>query len=273
LAHSADACVRIVARGLPAPEVRGGRVSASDPKTTFVGLLRWPGSESLSPPMQNAGFAALGLNWTYVTLPTPPGRLADAVENMVAGDFAGANVTIPHKAAVIALCDEVDPTAAEAGTVNTLVIRDGRISGSTTDVTAIAAAVDATGRRALVLGSGGSAKAAVAALRSAGADVSIATRHDHDWPPTGLGFDIVVNATPVKDTAIVTPRPGQQIVDLPYNTDGTPTALVGAARAAGCDRVVDGLDILLAQGTASFELWTGLPAPIEAMRAALRSAI
>jgi len=76
---------------------------------------------------------------------------------------------------------------------------------------------------------------------------------------------------PVKDAAIVSPQPGQQIVDLPYNPRGEPTALVIAARAAGCERVVDGLDILLAQGAASFERWTGLPAPIAVMRAALRA--
>ncbi len=221
--------------------------------------------------MQNAGFAALGLDWSYVPLPTPPEELAAAVEGLEAAGFAGANVTIPHKTAVLALCDEVDPLAAEAQSVNTLVVADGLVRGSSTDILAIAAAVEAAGRRALVLGSGGSAKAAVAALRRAGAEVTTATRHDLDWPPHGRDFDIVVNATPVKDHPIVEPRAGQQIVDLPYNPKGEPTALVTAARAAGCDRVVDGLDILLAQGAASFELWTGLPAPFNAMREALRS--
>ena len=221
--------------------------------------------------MQNAGFAALGLDWSYVPLPTPPEELAAAVEGLEAAGFAGANVTTPHKTAVLALCDEVDPLAAEAQSVNTLVVADGLVRGSSTDILAIAAAVEAAGRRALVLGSGGSAKAAVAALRRAGAEVTTATRHDLDWPPHGRDFDIVVNATPVKDNPIVEPRAGQQIVDLPYNPKGEPTALVAAARAAGCERVVDGLDILLAQGAASFELWTGLPAPFNAMREALRS--
>ncbi len=221
--------------------------------------------------MQNAGFAALGLDWAYVPLPTPPEGLATAVQGLAAAGFAGANVTIPHKTAVLALCDEVDPVAAEAQSVNTLVVADGLIRGSSTDIVAIAAAVEAAGRRALVLGSGGSAKATVAALRGAGAEVTTATRHDPDWPPDGRGFDIVVNATPVKDDSIVAPQPGQQIVDLPYNPKGEPTALVIAARAAGCERVVDGLDILLAQGAASFERWTGLPAPIAVMRAALRA--
>ena len=238
--------------------------------TTLVGILGWPVSHSLSPRLQNAAFDALGLDWAYVPLPTQPDALADAVRGLAAAGFAGANVTIPHKTSVVALCDDVDDIAAAAASVNTLVFRAGRILGSSTDITAIAAVVEAKGRRALVLGSGGSAKAAVTALRGEGAEVTTATRHDADWPPDGRGFDIVVNATPVKDDAIVAPRAGQQIVDLPYNADGTPTKLVAAARAADCERVVDGLDILIAQGAASFELWTGLPAPLNAMREALR---
>ena len=221
--------------------------------------------------MQNAAFAALGLDWAYGPLPTHPERLAAAVQGLAAAGFAGANVTIPHKTAVLALCDEVDPVAAEAQSVNTLIVADGLVRGSSSDIVAIAAAVEAAGRRALVLGSGGSAKAAVAALRQGGAEVTTATRHDPGWPPDGRGFDIVVNATPVKDDPIVAPQPGQQVVDLPYNPNGAPTALVTAARAAGCERVVGGLDILLAQGAASFERWTGQAAPIEVMRAALRT--
>ncbi len=241
--------------------------------TTLVGILGWQVWHSLSPRFQNAGFTALGLDWAYVPLPVRPEALADAVRGIAAAGFAGANITIPHKTAAVGLCDEVDDLAAEAGSVNTLVFLDGRVRGSSTDITAIAAAVEAKGRSALVLGSGGSAKAAVAALRTAGAEVTTATRHDADWPPNGADSDIVVNATPVKDDPIVSPRAGQQIVDLPYNPNGEATALVTAAREAGCERVVDGLDILLAQGAASFELWTGLPAPIVAMREALRSTI
>jgi shikimate dehydrogenase len=238
--------------------------------TTLVGILGWPVWHSLSPRLQNAGFTALGLDWAYVPLPVRPEALADAVRGLAASGFAGANVTIPHKTAAVALCDEVDGVAAEAESVNTLVFRDGRVHGSSTDITAIADALEATGRRALVLGAGGSAKAAVAALRKAGAEVTTATRRDADWPPDGHGFDIVVNATPVKDDPIVSPHAGQQIVDLPYNATGEPTALVTAAREADCERIIDGIDILVAQGAASFELWTGLPAPLNAMREALR---
>jgi shikimate dehydrogenase len=95
-------------------------------------------------------------------------------------------------------------------------------------------------------------------------------RRDPEWPPTADGFDILVNCTPVKDELIVAPRAGMQVVDLAYLADGRETALVAAARAAGCVQVVDGLDVLLAQGAASFACWTGRPARVEAMRAALR---
>ena len=113
--------------------------------TTLVGLLGWPTSHSLSPPMQNAGFAALGLDWAYVPLPTPPERLGDAVRGLVAAGFAGANVTIPHKEAVIGLCDELDEFAERAGSVNTLVIEDGRVLGSSTDGLAVTSQIEASG--------------------------------------------------------------------------------------------------------------------------------
>ena len=240
--------------------------------TTLVGLLGWPTAHSLSPRMQNAGFRALGLDWAYVPLPTPPERLADAVRGLVALGFAGANVTIPHKQAVLALCDELDDVARHAGSVNTLVIREGRVLGCSTDGAAVTAGIDAAGRHAVVLGTGGAALAAAAALRDAGAEVEMTGRRDPGWPPPGDGIDVLVNATPVKDALLVEPRPSMQIVDLAYHVDGTPTALVEAARRAGCGVVVDGAEVLLRQGAASFERWTGLPAPLDAMREALRGA-
>jgi shikimate dehydrogenase len=238
--------------------------------TTLVGLLGWPTSHSLSPPMQNAGFSSLGLDWAYVPLPTPPEALGDAVRGLVAAGFAGANVTIPHKEAVLALCDELDEVAERAGSVNTLVVANGRVLGSSTDGLAVTSQIDARGRRALVLGAGGAAKAVAAALAEAGAEVVVRGRRDPGWPPSAVGFDVLVNATPVKDELVVAPRAGMQVVDLAYLPDGRPTALVEAARALDCHPCVDGLDVLLAQGAASFERWTGEPAPLVAMRAALR---
>ena len=240
-------------------------------RTTLVGLLGDPVSGSLSPRLHNAAFAALALDWAYVPLPVASDRLADAVRGLAAVGFSGANVTIPHKRAVVALCDELDADAERAGSVNTLVLRDGRVLGGSTDGAAVSSAVDAAGRRALVLGGGGAAQAVVAALRQAGADVVVARRGDHGWPPAGDGFDLLVNATPVRDEVLVAPHQGQQVVDLAYRDDGEPTGLVAAARAAGCERVVDGLEVLVRQGAASFERWTGVPAPVDVMRAAIGS--
>ena len=238
--------------------------------TTLVGLLGWPTSHSLSPQMQNAGFAALGLDWAYVPLPTPPELLGDAVRGLVASGFAGANVTIPHKEAVIAFCDELDDVASRAGSVNTLVIEEGRVLGASTDGLAVTSQIEPEGRRALVLGTGGASKAVAGALREAGAEVVVMGRRDPGWPPSPDGYDVLVNATPVRDEVVVRPVPDMQVVDLAYRANGRPTALFAAAIAAGCHPCVDGLDVLLAQGAASFERWTGQAAPLIAMRQSLR---
>ena len=239
--------------------------------TTLIGLLGWPTAHSLSPPMQNAAFEALGLDWTYVPLRTPPERLGDAVRGLVATGFAGANVTIPHKEQVTLHCDELDEVAAAAGSVNTLVVADGRVLGSSTDGAAVTSQIDASDRTVLILGAGGAAKAVMHAVASAGAArIELSSRRDGGWPPSGEGVDVLVNCTPVKDEVLVQPYPGMQVVDLAYNADGSETALVAAARRAGCETVVDGLDVLLVQGAASFEQWTGEPAPFAAMAKALR---
>jgi shikimate dehydrogenase len=236
--------------------------------TTLVGILGWPVSHSLSPAMHNAGFAELGLDWAYVPLPTSPDRLADAVRGIAAAGFAGANVTIPHKTAVIDLCDEVEGSARQADSVNTLVFRDGRVLGSSTDVVAIERVVAGGSGRALVLGRGGSAKAAIAALVSSRYDVTVVSRSDPEWPPDAEGYTVIVNATPVRNDPVIRPTTAQTLIDLPYNTDGTMTAFASAGRAAGA-RIIDGFEILLRQGVQSFEAWTGRAAPIDAMAAAL----
>jgi shikimate dehydrogenase len=261
-------------------------------ETRLVGLLGHPVSHSLSPRMQNAAFAARGLDWTYVPLPVEPGNLEAAAAGLVALGFAGANVTIPHKIALVAYCDELDEVAERAGSVNTLVVRDGRLLGSSTDGAAVIGQVEPEGARVLVLGAGGAAQAVATALVEAGcASLHVAARNaeraqalaarlvtlfpERDlgadrWPPA-LVPDLLVNATPVSDEAPLEPERGMQVVDLAYNADGRPTALVEAARRHGCRVVVDGLDVLVAQGAASFERWTGVPAPVEVMRAAVRS--
>src|SRR4051794_17866262 len=240
-------------------------------ETRLVALLGDPVAHSRSPLMQNAAFAARGLDWAYVACRVDAAEFDAAVRGLAALGFAGANVTIPHKAAAARVCDVLDDAAERGESVNTLVFRDGRIEGSSTDGEAVVGAVDPAGARVLVLGAGGAAQAVASALRDAGAaEVRLATRRGAGWPPDGAGASLLVNATPLVDEVPVPPRAGQAVVDLAYRPDASPTALVEAARAAGCDPVVDGLEVLVRQGAASFERWTGIQAPLEVMRAAVR---
>jgi shikimate dehydrogenase len=221
-------------------------------ETRLVGLLGDPVSGSLSPLMQNAAFAARGLDWAYVPLPVRGDQLEAGLHGLAPLGFAGANVTTPHKLAVARL------VGADVPSVNTLVVRDGRLQGTSTDA-AILAGLEF--ERAAILGDGGSATAFAAALPEA---VRFSRRGD--WPPDVSGVDLVVNATSARDEVLVEVGPGQTLVDLPY--PATATARVAEDRGA---RVVDGLDVLVAQGAAAFELWTGVAAPTDVMRAAVRS--
>jgi shikimate dehydrogenase len=128
---------------------------------------------------------------------------------------------------------------------------------------AIVAGTDA--ERVCLIGAGGAAEALRPALSG---EVRVFSRSG-DWPPDASDADLIVNATPVRDELLVEPRAGQTVVDLAYRADGRPTALVEAARAAGCE-VIDGLEALVRQGAASFERWTGVEAPVDVMRDALR---
>ncbi len=226
---------------------KGHRISGA---TRLLGIIGWPVEHSLSPRMHNAAFAAVGLDWAYVPLPTPADRLEEAVRGLAALGFAGANVTTPHKLAVAALCE------TEAPSVNTLVVRDGRIEGYSTD----AAVVDGLpAEQPVVLGDGGTA---VAFLNSLPHARQFARRGS--WPPDVAGADLVVNATSERDEVLVELRPRQTLVDLPYPE----TATAVAARASGAT-VVTGLEVLLAQGVTAFPLWTGIEAPVDVMRHAL----
>ena len=222
--------------------------------TTHVALLGHPVSHSRSPLMHNAAFAASHLDWHYSAFDTLD-PLA-AVAALVTLGFAGANVTIPHKRAVVAACDEADGES-----VNTLLLRDGHVLGFNTD-REILAGIEA--RRACLIGAGGAALALAPMLP---ADTRRFSRRG-EWPPSAEGCDLIVNTTPVTDELLVTPRAGQTVVDLAYRADGAETALVAAARSAGCE-VVDGLEALVRQGARSFELWTGVPAPVGVMRDAV----
>jgi shikimate dehydrogenase len=222
-------------------------------ETQLVGLLGDPVSQSLSPLMQNAAFAARGLDWAYVPLHVTSERLEDAVRGLIALGFAGANVTTPHKLAIARLID------ADERSVNTLVVRDGRVVGYSTDAAVLA---ELGFRRAAIVGDGGAAVAFRAALPE--------TEHfsrKEAWPPDVSEADLVINATSERDEVLFRLGPGQTLIDLPYPR----TATARVAEAAGA-RVVDGLEVLVAQGAASFELWTGVPAPVDVMRSAVRSA-
>ena len=218
--------------------------------TRLVALLGQPVATSLSPRMQNAAFAARGLDWAYVALDVGPDVFETAVRGLAAAGFAGANVTAPHKLAAAVLA------RADKPSVNTLVFEGGAVRGFSTD-TAILDGLKA--ERAVVIGDGGAATAFIAALPSA----RFFSRRG-EWPPDATAADLVVNATPVRDEVLVALGRGQTLVDLPYPE----TATAAAAREAGAT-VVGGLEVLVAQGAASFERWTGVSAPVEVMRRAV----
>ena len=238
--------------------------------------------------MHNAAFSALGLDWTYELLDVPAGDLPAAIERLRAPDVAGANVTIPHKQAVMDRLDGLDPDAMRAHAVNTIV-RDGeRLICSNTDVAGMRAAIAEVGLEpkdasVIILGGGGSARAAAVALE--GAHLTFVSRHPQNddlpgrviaWTDTALpglvrSADLLLNATPLGRREEMPIRPAAlpksgAVIDLVYVSGGTP--LVRKARSLGL-RTADGWGVLLAQGARSFEVWTGRAAPLDAMRQTL----
>jgi shikimate dehydrogenase len=254
----------------------------------LAGVLGFPVGHSRSPAMMNAAFAELGLDWRYVRLPVAADLFAGVVRALPGSGFRGANVTIPHKRAAHDAADELSPAAAAIGAVNTLVFDDGQIVGDNTDAGGLLDALqaDLAGKTALVLGAGGLGRAAAWALREAGAEVEV-------WNRTGaraaelaaeLGVrhaqtpgpaEVLVNATTLGMHGEDLPgqlglnglRP-EVVADAVYGSG--PTALCRWAEQLGA-RTVDGLELLLRQGARSFQRWTGQPAPLEAMRAAMRA--
>ena len=239
--------------------------------------------------MQNAAFRAVGLAWTYELLDIAPDELPAATARLREQDVAGANVTIPHKLAVMESLDRLEADALRARAVNTIVNENGKLVGSNTDVAGIRAALDELGLQprgtsVVILGTGGSARAAAVALE--GAHVTFVSRHPDDgdlpgkvvaWGDPSLpvlvrSADLLLNATPlgrreempIRPAAL--PRDGA-VIDLVYVAGGTP--LVRKARSLGL-RTTDGWGVLLAQGARSFEAWTGHSAPLDAMRETLQ---
>lgn len=261
-----------------------------------VGLLGWPVAHSVSPPMQNAAFRALGMDgWAYDPLPVAPAELGAQVRALVEAGYAGFNVTVPHKGAVLALpfVARIMPEAAAIGAANTLIVqRGGALAAANTDAPGFLAdlraqELDPEGMRCLVLGTGGSARAVVYALRKSGArGITLVSR-----APAGragaIGYDdldgvaanLVVNCTPVGMHPGVDASPwpadvpwprGASLVDLVYNPPVT--RLMERARAAGA-WASGGLGMLVHQGALSFEMWTGAKPPLDVMADAARAAL
>jgi shikimate dehydrogenase len=254
---------------------------------TRLGVLGWPVAHSRSPAIQNAALAAAGLErWRYQLLPVPPNRFGETVRALPRAGFRGANVTIPHKQAALAIATEATGRSRAIGAANTLLFEPGGIAADNTDAPALIAALplDPGNRTALVLGAGGSARAAVWGLLNAGAEeVRVWNRTPErarelcaEVGGTAVQAadraDILVNCTPVGTDGVVDLRVHVDdydcVVDFAYGQGETP--LIAAARKAGI-RTVDGLELLVGQGALSFELFTGRPAPREVMSAVVAS--
>lgn len=238
--------------------------------------------------MHNAAFEALGLDWTYELLDMPAAQLAEGIRRVRAPESGGANVTIPHKLAVMDHLDVIDPEALRARAVNTIAKEGNRLVGSNTDVHGIRVALkevglEPRGADVVILGAGGSARAAAVALD--GAHLTFVVRRpdevdvpgrvmpwsDAEWSRKARSADLLLNATPLGRRDEMPLRPNAlprdgAVIDLVYMRGGTP--LVRKARSLGL-RTADGWGILLAQGARSFEIWTGKPAPLDAMRQTL----
>ncbi|HEX9367987.1 MAG TPA: type I 3-dehydroquinate dehydratase [Vicinamibacterales bacterium] len=251
------------------------------PDAAVYALVGRPVVNSLSPAMHNAGFAALGLNAVYV--PIESRDVDDFRELAALVGMRGASVTIPFKRDVMPLVDEVTPTAAAAGAVNTIAIRDGRWIGINTDADGFLEPLrrrlpELAGVRAVILGAGGAARGVGLALRREGARVALSARRPEAahlvaggigaevaaWPPAAGSWDLLVNATPVGsaaapgDVPFAGPFDGTLVYDLVYDPD--PTALMRAAERAGCP-AIGGLEMLVAQAERQFEIWTGQRPP------------
>lgn len=254
---------------------------------------------SLSPAIHNAAFAALDLDWTYFAVTVPAGRAPDAVAAMRSLRLGGMSVTMPHKAAVAEVVDATTPRADRLGAVNCLSWRGTQIVGDSTDGPGFLDSLrvdhgwEPEGRRALVVGAGGAARAVIAALADAGAAaVDVVNRNEERAGRAaaladGRGrvapveaaadADLVVNATPIGmggDAGLAVPSerlgPGQVVADLVYDPIETP--LLHAARERGA-MPVNGVGMLVHQAAHAFRLWTGEDPPVEVMSAAAVAAL
>lgn len=275
-------------------------------RTRVVGVWGHPVGHSRSPALHNAALAALGLDWIYVPFDVAPEDVAAAVEGVRAFNLVGVNVTVPHKEAVLPLLDVVDEDARRVGSVNTIHNVNGVLHGYSTDGPGFLRSLEvlgepARGRRALILGAGGSARAVAFALTGQGGQVQIANRTEArarelaerlnahhpgaasvvGWGDEADGFDLLVNTTslgmaPHEDAMPAIP-PGTFERDvLVYDLVYAPpeTRLLARARQSGL-RAVNGLGMLVAQGALSLSRWSGLSwdaLPLGIMEEAVRTA-
>jgi shikimate dehydrogenase len=266
-------------------------------ESRHFGVAGYPVAHSRSPQLHAAAYAALGIDADYQRLPIPPELFDETVRALPGSGFAGINVTIPHKHAALEIADVASASARAIGAANTLTFADESIRADNTDAPGLIAALDRSvqGLRALVLGAGGTARAAAWALQDADASVSIWNRTTERAEalaeslgvealvdPATADYDLIVNTTSAGmdagesldsvldalnvDLAVV--KSGATIVDFVYREGGSP--LTVAARERGI-AVVDGNELLVRQGALSFEIWLEQAAPLDAMRAALLS--
>ena len=277
----------------------------SDHLIQHVGLIGWPVEHSVSPAMHNAAFDELGLPWRYTLLPTPPERVEAVLATLSAEGYRGANVTVPHKQAVMAHLDEISAEARAVGAVNTILVHGERLLGYNTDcngfLTALAeGGLQPAGKRVLVLGAGGGARSVVYALTREGCTVAIHNRsaqHARDLVRdmqladsqasivtdlTRLDldrFDLLVNSTPLGMWPRTAASPWPEslsmpshwtVFDLIYNP--AETRLLTQARAAGA-ATIGGLGMLVNQGVLAFKMWTGEAPSAKVMRLAAERAL
>lgn len=283
--------------------------------TVLVGLIGYPVKHSISAAFQQAAFDHLGMNARYLLWEVSPQNLEDKLSELREPDHLGTNITIPHKEAVIRLVDHVDEMARRIGAVNTIVNQGGNLVGFNTDAQGFLLALrqypfEVRGKKAVLLGAGGAARASAFALLEQGIGSLATVNRDlaraqalaqdleratgarergrvrvYPWEPEGLaaalsGCDLLVNCTPLgtwgsqwegaSPLAAALLPPGALVYDLVYNPPETP--LLAEARKAGA-RTLNGLTMLVYQGAASFKLWTGREAPVEVMAAAARRAL
>lgn len=274
--------------------------------TQNLGVMGWPIRHSLSPVLQNAALEKAGLDYVYVALPVPPEKLRTAVAGLQAMGFAGWNVTIPHKQAIMPLLDEIDEDARIIGAVNTVIHKDGRLIGHNTDVTGFLLpfkrrGIDLRGKKVALLGAGGAARAVIwGLLREGVSSLAIGVRnprkaeplieefapygilHIHHWEDEAfreeLGeADLLVNTTPLGMTPHTDGMPPVVWQDLKasaivYDIIYTPahTRFLREAAAHG-HTILNGEEMLAGQGAAAFALWTGQEADLDCMLTALRA--